>query len=116
MTAPELAGGTLYYDGQCPLCLREIDRLRQATSDSVAFSDIHSLPQDAPFAREQLLQTLHFQTADGELLTGLDANLHVWRHTRFGCLLGWLNWPLIGPVARRAYKAWASWRYRRLYG
>lgn len=116
MTALEPTGGTLYYDGNCPICVREIDRLREATGDNVAFSDIHAQTEACPYNREQLLQTLHFETPDGQVLRGLDANLHVWRHTRFGWLLAWLNWPLLGPITRRAYDAWARWRYRRLYG
>jgi predicted DCC family thiol-disulfide oxidoreductase YuxK len=107
---------TLYYDGQCPLCNREMAKLGQLCDANLQLRDIHSLTagEDLP-DRETLLRTLHLKTANGELLTGIDANVMAWQHTRLGPLWRWLRWPVIRPLADRVYRIWAERRYRRLY-
>jgi predicted DCC family thiol-disulfide oxidoreductase YuxK len=66
--------------------------------------------------RDTLLRQLHLQTADGKLLTGVEANVAAWRHTRWSFLFAWMEWPLIRIMSSAAYAHWAAWRYRRLYG
>lgn len=108
---------TLYYDGQCPLCTAEMDRLRQLADSSLVLVDIHGLEDGAGLPdRSALLERLHLRRADNVLLSGLDANVAAWRHTRFGILWAWLRWPLLRPVADAIYNRWAAWRYDRLYG
>ena len=108
---------TLYYDGQCPLCTAEIDRLRQLADRSLALVDIHGLEDTAGLPdRAALLERLYLRRADNVLLGGLDANVAAWRHTRLGFLWAWLRWPLIRRVADAIYNRWAAWRYQRLYG
>lgn len=104
----------LYYDGQCPLCRGEIARLDRLSDAALETIDVHTLDA-APAIMETRLRTLHLETENGSVLTGLDANVHAWRYTRFGFLLGWLRWPLIGRVADVVYGAWARRRFRRLY-
>lgn len=113
MTAPL---DTLYYDGQCPLCLREIRTLRRLGRGGLALADIHHLADPALPRREQLLRTLHLRTATGEWLTGVEATVRAWSHTPWGWLFRPLLWPGIAPLARRLYRAWAARRYRRRYG
>jgi len=110
---------TLFYDGRCSLCTREIARLDGLRDRSLELCDIHSL--EAPLAagepsRDALLRTLHLRTGDGRWLTGADANVAAWRHTRYGWLWGWLRWPLLRHLVDPVYDRWAAWRYRRLYG
>lgn len=107
---------TLYYDGQCPLCDKEVARLRALSGDQLAVCDIHTVDDAELPSRDELLRSLHLRTADGRLLRGLDANVAAWQHTRLGFLWRWLRWPWIRAWAGRAYDAWARWRYRRLYG
>ena len=109
----------LYYDGRCSLCTREIARLERLRDESLALCDIYSLeePENAGGPdRDTLLRTLHLRTADGRWLTGADANVAAWRHTRYGWLWGWLRWPLLRRLVDPIYDYWAAWRYRRLYG
>lgn len=108
---------TLYYDGQCPLCNAEIERLREVRGDALRVADIHeSTPEgDAP-DRETLLKTLHLRRADGSWLTGADANVAAWEGTRQGKWLRVLRWAPLRPLVDAVYALWASWRYRRLYG
>ncbi|WP_027948528.1 thiol-disulfide oxidoreductase DCC family protein [Haliea salexigens] len=119
---------TLYYDGQCPLCTREMAKLGKLCDSQLQLADIHCLapeasleqtdgsaPTDALPSRDALLKTLHLRTAEGQWLTGIDANVAAWQHTRLGPLWRWLRWPLIRPVADRVYRLWAERRYWRLY-
>ncbi len=108
---------TLYYDGRCPLCMKEIAKLESLGDPSLQLTDIHTVERDnSQPDRDTLLRQLHLRTADDRLLTGLDANIAVWQHTRYGFLLRWLRWPGIRQLADALYDRWALWRYRRLYG
>ena len=51
----------LYYDGRCPLCVKEMDKLRRIKADTLHLVDIHSLDDAAPTRppRETLLKVLH---------------------------------------------------------
>lgn len=115
-TDPQNPTDTLYYDGRCPLCTTEMARLGQLCDSGLELRDIHALAPDPSLpAREALLRTLHLRTADGRLLTGLDANVAAWQHTRLGPLWRWLRWPLVRPLTDGVYRLWAARRYRRLY-
>jgi predicted DCC family thiol-disulfide oxidoreductase YuxK len=107
----------LFYDGQCPLCRREIDTLRRLETGGLGFVDIHRQPDDGPLApgREALLRRLHLVTADGTWYIGLDATVRAWSHTAAGWLFRPLTWPLLRPVAQTLYERWADRRYQRRY-
>lgn len=107
---------TLYYDGNCPLCLKEMSRLRELAGPDLALCDIFEADDEGLPDRDTLLRQLHLQTADGTLLTGVEANVAAWRHTRWSFLFAWMEWPLIRLMSSAVYARWASWRYRRLYG
>lgn len=107
---------TLYYDGQCPLCSAEMQKLQNHSNGQLQLQDIHLLKDDSDLPDKQaLLTVLHLRNSEGEFLMGLDANVAAWQHTRFGFLLAWLRWPLIGSVADLIYNHWAKRRYQRLY-
>ncbi len=108
---------TLYYDGKCPLCMREVRLLTRIADPELRLVDLHTVP-DASGAPTRLekLTTLHCLTAQGQWLMGVDATIQAWSHTRWGWLFSVLRWPLIGPVADRIYAFWARKRYSRLYG
>ncbi len=115
------ATDVLYYDGQCPLCVKEMDRLHRLKDQHLLLKDIHTLPEaydddpDCPQpSKERLLRVLHLQR-NGRFITGIDANIAAWQHTRFGLCWRWLGWPFIRPIAEFAYHRWAQWRYQRLY-
>jgi predicted DCC family thiol-disulfide oxidoreductase YuxK len=106
---------TLYYDGACPLCTAEMKHLRNLADADLNLVDIHELQMDAG-RREELLRVLHFETVGGKNLTGLDATVAAWQHTRIGFLWRWLRWPVIRAVADKVYARWAVSRFSRLYG
>jgi predicted DCC family thiol-disulfide oxidoreductase YuxK len=107
---------TLYYDGSCPLCAKEMRWLARYHHRGLALQDIHALEQDAlPAPKAEMLQILHLYTATGELLLGLDATVTAWSHTPYGFLVKPLQWPIIKTIADKAYQYWAIRRYAKRY-
>jgi predicted DCC family thiol-disulfide oxidoreductase YuxK len=97
--------------------MREVRLLQRIAGPELALVDLHQVPdQPGQPGRQLKLTTLHLQTADGEWLTGVDATVRAWSHTRWGPLFRVLRWPLIGPLADAVYRFWARKRYQRLYG
>lgn len=104
---------TLYYDGDCPFCNSEIKKLEKYSSGSLELKNIHELSDgEVTRARSLLLSRLHLQTANGEWITGLKANIRAWQHTPFGALWRMLDWPLINRASHWCYETWLRWRNR----
>ncbi|MBW4935357.1 thiol-disulfide oxidoreductase DCC family protein [Marinobacter sp. F4206] len=108
---------TLFYDGRCPLCAREIRTLRKLQDGNLIFADIHEQHGNNPLVpdHEDLLRRLHLMTPSGDWVTGLHANVRAWSHTTVGFLFKPLLWPLVFPIASRIYENWADRRYERKY-
>src|SRR5262245_12314197 len=72
---------TLYYDGLCPLCSREIEHFRRCASGApVSFVDITDPSFDAAAHGLDLrhaLRVMHARQGD-RLLAGLDAFIALW--------------------------------------
>lgn len=113
---PSSAHATLFYDGRCPLCVKEMAKLESLKSRQLQLADIHTLPAESTLPdKDTLLRNLHLLTPQGEMLTGVDANVAAWQYTRKGHWFRWMRWPLIGSAANLGYTLWARWRYNRLY-
>jgi predicted DCC family thiol-disulfide oxidoreductase YuxK len=72
---------TLYYDGLCPLCSREIAHYRKrAVGDSLRFIDVTDPKFDAAeqgLDAKRIHRLMHVKVGD-ELRIGLDAFIAVW--------------------------------------
>ncbi|SDO99251.1 Predicted thiol-disulfide oxidoreductase YuxK, DCC family [Pseudomonas arsenicoxydans] len=105
---------TLYFDGQCPLCAREIKILnRHAAESRLLFIDISSGEFDAKalgFTFEQMQSTLHARFADGRWVTGLDATLWSWRAAGLGFWAAPLTWRAIRPLLALGYRLFCRLR------
>ena len=55
---------TLFYDGSCPLCAKEIRTLRRLQRGQLIFADIHEQPEGSP-QREKKLLILALSGAEG---------------------------------------------------
>ncbi len=87
MTEPHL---TIYHDGSCPLCRKEIAHYRrQSGAERLAFVDV-SAPDCEPGAnleRQAALSRFHVRLPDGTLRSGAAGFAAVWRQ-----LPAW-RWP-----------------------
>ena len=81
---------TVYFDGSCPLCRREISYYQaQVGAQTISFVDVSS--PDAELGpgleRAQSLARLHVRQRDGQLVSGAAAFASLWRALpRFGWL------------------------------
>jgi len=106
---------TLYYDGTCPLCRREMAHLARLKSNQLVLQDIHELEPDAQTPdKHTLLRSLHLRRGDSWTV-GLDANIAAWQYTRIGVLWRWLSWPIVKPAAAWLYQFWAKRRFANRY-
>lgn len=92
---------TVYYDGACPLCSREIATYRRLQgADDLCWVDV-SRP-DAPLGpgltREAALGRFHVRVEDGSLVAGGAAFVRLWRS------LPGLRW--LAAIAARPPVAW----------
>jgi len=107
---------TVYYDGACPLCRREIGFYRDCRgAEAVAWVDIAgSAEAPAPdLPRAAALARFHVRGADGRLVSGGAAFAELWRALPGFRPLGRLfGRPLPGRVLARGYEAFLGLRPR----
>jgi predicted DCC family thiol-disulfide oxidoreductase YuxK len=113
---PEL---TVFYDGGCPACSREIALYRRREiAGRVAWVDLWSARSalDAHgIAFEDAMRFLHAVGADGTRHVGVDAFVEIWRRVpgfRAAALVAGL--PGARSLAGVAYRAFAVWVRPRL--
>ena len=106
---------TVFFDGFCPLCVREMGQLRHKDHRGLLrLVDIHAEDFSLEYPhinKESANRILHAQQANGEMLYGLDANCKAWE------LVGrkWLKvlrWPGVRLVADLGYWIFARYRYK----
>jgi predicted DCC family thiol-disulfide oxidoreductase YuxK len=105
---------TLYFDGACPLCAREIQLLRRRAIEArLLLVDISRDDFDAKalgFTLEQMQSALHASFADGRWVTGLDATLWSWRAAGLGIWAAPLSWPAMRPLLAIGYRLFCRLR------
>ena len=110
---------TLFYDGFCPLCVREMAQLRQIDKQGVLqLVDIQLAESQALYPQidfSEASRILLALTADGHLLRGLDSTHAAWSAVGLGYRTAWLRWPVVRWFADRAYLYFAANRYRISY-
>lgn len=106
---------TIFYDGRCPLCVKEMGKLTQYDrNQSIKLVDIHRQDMEAftmvdPIKASQII---HAIDDNNELLLGLDALHQAWKLVGKGWLYAPLRLPIIRPFADWFYIQFASNRYK----
>lgn len=109
---------TLLFDGGCPLCRLEMDRLRERDGmRRLVFVDISAPGFDAadytPEASlAQMLKAIHGVLPDGSLVTGVDTLRLAYEAVGLGWWFLPSRLPGMKTVADRLYAAFARDRYR----
>ena len=104
---------TLYFDGQCPLCSREIAKLKKSVLEPISFVDIHEADLSKT-DKTLFLKKLHL-FRDGEVEVGFKANLSLWIATRYGWLFAVFKVPLVFELCDAIYDFWAKHRFKSRY-
>ena len=102
---------TVWYDGACPLCTREIALMRRLDSRArIRFVDVAEPSSICPLDRSALLARFHAEE-QGRMLSGAAAFAAMWRAIPVLRPLGLLA--RLGPVERlleRLYMHFLRWR------
>lgn len=106
----------LLYDGQCPLCVREVNFLQKhdAGRGLVDFVDIAApayRPEDhGGVDFETAMGRIHAVLADGTVIKNVEVFRRVYAVLGMGWVYAATGWPLIGPLVDWLYGIWANWR------
>ncbi|MDM9383838.1 DUF393 domain-containing protein [Chlorogloeopsis sp. ULAP01] len=106
----------LLYDGECPLCMREVNFLkrRDAGRGLVAFVDI----ADENYTPEEhggidfatAMGRIHGILPDGSVIKNVEVFRRVYEALGMGWVYAATRWPVIGPIVDKLYGVWADWR------
>ena len=106
---------TVYFDGSCPLCRREIALYqRQRGAGRLAWVDV-SAPAELGegLSCEAAMRRFHVRERQGRLLSGGAAFARLWRALPGWRVLGWLfAWPPLSWVLEAAYRVFLPLRPR----
>jgi predicted DCC family thiol-disulfide oxidoreductase YuxK len=105
------------YDGECPLCTREIRFLerRDRGRGRIHFEDIAD-PAFDPAAYglddRQLMARIHGVIPDGSVVEGVEVFRRAYAAVGMGWLLAPTRWPVLRSLADLAYRVFARNRLR----
>ncbi|CAM3627167.1 thiol-disulfide oxidoreductase DCC family protein [Parendozoicomonas haliclonae] len=106
---------TLFYDGNCPVCMKEIRWLREKDQHQRLILENIQLPgfsERFPFLDPvELDRLLHARLGDGKIVTGVDATLAAWAAVDKGFWIAPLRWPILGWLADLGYRVFARNRH-----
>jgi predicted DCC family thiol-disulfide oxidoreductase YuxK len=95
---------TVWYDGDCPICMAEIGLMRRLDRDSaIEFVDL-SLPGACPTDRQARLARMHAQPRGAPVVAGAAAFVAMWRVL-----------PGLRPLAALASRPPILWLLERAY-
>ena len=106
----------LLYDGECPLCMREVRFLqkRDAGRGLVEFVDIasddYSPQQHGGIDYETAMGRIHAVLPDGTVVKDIEVFRRVYEVLGMGWVYALTKIPLIGAIANWIYGIWAKFR------
>lgn len=106
----------VFYDGACPLCMREIRMLQgRDQRQRIRFVDIAADGFDAAsvgLTRETLMDRIHGRLRDGSLVEGVEVFRRLYTAIGFGKLVALTRLPGLRQLLDAAYHAFAKNRLR----
>uniref|UniRef100_A0A0Q9YGG6 Thiol-disulfide oxidoreductase n=1 Tax=Candidatus Berkiella cookevillensis TaxID=437022 RepID=A0A0Q9YGG6_9GAMM len=110
---------TVFYDGKCGLCSKEINHYRKIAPEGIFdWQDITESADDLKKEGVSLsdgLKLLHAKDHTGQLHIGVDAFILISKQLkRWRILSTIIGLPIIRQIANLVYRAFANWRFKRL--
>lgn len=106
----------LFYDGECPLCRREVAGLRRLDRQHrITFTDIAAPGFDASslgLTHERMMARIHGRCSDGTLVEGVEVFRQVYSAVGFAPLVALTRLPGIRAALDSAYTVFARNRLR----
>jgi predicted DCC family thiol-disulfide oxidoreductase YuxK len=106
----------LLYDGECPLCVREVNFLTKKDQgrgivNFVDIADLNYNPLDhANIDFATAMGRIHAILPDGTVLKNVAVFRQVYQELGMGWIYSVTKIPLIGAIADWIYGIWADWR------
>ena len=109
------------FDGECPLCVAEINALRRRAerraaggTPAVRFVDIaapdYRAADHGGVSYEAAMASIHALTPDGRVLRGVQVFGAMYDAVGLGWLMAPTRWPRLAALAERTYEYWAERR------
>lgn len=108
----------LLYDGECPLCLREVNFLQKkdAGRGKVAFVDIaaddYNPEENAGIDFETAMGRIHGILPDGTVIKNVEVFRRVYEALGMGWVYAITKLPILGAIANFIYGIWADLRLK----
>ena len=108
----------LLYDGECPLCVREVNFLtkKDAGRGIVNFVDIADPDYDprdnADIDFATAMGRIHAILPDGTVIKNVEVFQRVYEELDIGWMYAITKLPIVGAIADWIYGIWADWRLK----
>ncbi|MGD1913010.1 MAG: thiol-disulfide oxidoreductase DCC family protein [Rivularia sp. (in: cyanobacteria)] len=108
----------LLYDGECPLCVREVNFLqkRDGGRGKVAFVDIaaddYNPEENGGVDFETAMGRIHGVLADGTVIKNVEVFRRVYEVLGMGWVYAITKLPILGAIANFIYGIWADYRLK----
>jgi predicted DCC family thiol-disulfide oxidoreductase YuxK len=106
----------LLYDGECPICSREVEMLRKRNgAGRLDLEDIADPAFDATrygLDQEGVMARIHGVLPDGRVVEGVEVFRRAYAAVGLGWLMAPTRWPLLRPLADAGYRWFARNRLR----
>ena len=106
----------VFYDGDCPLCLREIKLLRWLDRKGrIRFTDIASSDfSAAEYGKtpDEFMEEIHGRLPDGRWIVGVEVFRQLYAAVGLGMLVWPTRLPIISPTLDFGYRVFAKHRLR----
>jgi len=106
---------SVLFDGDCPLCVREVRMLRRLDRGRIGFEDIAAPGFEASgygLDSATLMARIHGVLGDSRVIEGMEVFRRAYAAVGLGWLLAPSRWPLLRPLCDAAYRSFARNRLR----
>ena len=104
----------MLYDGDCMLCMREVNMLKNRDSGNICFVDIASTDyepaENLDISFEQAMERIHVIYPDGKIVTDIQAFKALYEQVGLGWVYAVTKFPIIENALNKVYSVWAKYR------
>ena len=110
---------TVYYDGACGLCAKEINYYKSLAPNNIfEWIDIVKNPEkftQMGYTLEEGLKILHVKKDSNSMQIGVNAFIAIWQQLPYWCFAAKIAaLPIINPLLQFTYKHLAAYRYKKM--